>query len=111
MPNASTESFERLNPLTGMVATKAAAFTPDEARRAADAAAAFPAWSALGPNARRIQSGICHINGQTVHDEAQMPFGGVKSSGYGRFGGKAGIGEFTDLGWITIETKPGHFPI
>jgi len=61
--------------------------------------------------ARRIQSGICHINGPTVHDEAQMPFGGVKSSGYGRFGGTAGIEEFTDLRWITIETRPGHFPI
>jgi len=61
--------------------------------------------------AKRIQSGICHVNGPTVHDEAQMPFGGVKASGYGRFGGKAGIEEFTDLRWITIETQPGHFPI
>ena len=61
--------------------------------------------------ARRIDSGICHINGATVHDEAQMPFGGVKASGYGRFGGKAGIAEFTELRWITIETGPQHFPI
>jgi acyl-CoA reductase-like NAD-dependent aldehyde dehydrogenase len=61
--------------------------------------------------ARRINSGICHINGPTVHDEAQMPFGGVKASGYGRFGGKAGIDAFTELRWITIETQPGHFPI
>ena len=61
--------------------------------------------------ARQIRSGICHINGPTVHDEAQMPFGGVKSSGYGRFGGRAGIDAFTDLRWITIETQPGHFPI
>lgn len=61
--------------------------------------------------AARIKSGMCHINGATVHDEAQMPFGGVKDSGYGRFGGKAGINEFTDLRWITIETLPGHFPI
>ena len=56
--------------------------------------------------AKRIESGICHINGPTVHDEAQMPFGGVKASGYGRFGGKAGIAEFTELRWITIETGP-----
>ena len=41
--------------------------------------------------ARKIDSGICHVNGPTVHDEAQMPFGGVKGSGMGRFGGKAGI--------------------
>lgn len=61
--------------------------------------------------ARRIDSGICHINGPTVHDEAQMPFGGTKASGYGRFGGKAAIEEFTDLRWITIETQPGRYPI
>lgn len=59
--------------------------------------------------AQRIESGICHINGPTVHDEAQMPFGGVKDSGYGRFGGKAAIAEFTDLRWITIEDEQ-HYP-
>lgn len=61
--------------------------------------------------ARQIHSGICHVNGPTVHDEAQMPFGGVGASGYGRFGGKAGIDSFTELRWITMETQPGHFPI
>ena len=61
--------------------------------------------------ARQIQSGICHVNGATVHDEAQMPFGGVKASGYGKFGGKAGIDSFTELRWITMETEPGHYPI
>jgi acyl-CoA reductase-like NAD-dependent aldehyde dehydrogenase len=61
--------------------------------------------------ARQIKSGICHVNGPTVHDEAQMPFGGTKGSGYGRFGGKAGIDSFTELRWITIETQPGHYPI
>jgi vanillin dehydrogenase len=60
--------------------------------------------------AKRIESGICHINGPTVHDEAQMPFGGVKASGYGRFGGKAAINEFTELRWITIQTTPRHYP-
>ena len=61
--------------------------------------------------AQRIESGICHINGPTVHDEAQMPFGGVKGSGYGRFGGKAAIAEFTDLRWITVQTGHRHYPI
>jgi len=61
--------------------------------------------------ASQIHSGICHVNGATVHDEAQMPFGGVGASGYGRFGGKAGIDSFTELRWITVETEPGHFPI
>jgi acyl-CoA reductase-like NAD-dependent aldehyde dehydrogenase len=61
--------------------------------------------------AKRIESGICHINGPTVHDEAQMPFGGVKRSGYGRFGGKAAIAEFTELRWITIQGGARHYPI
>ncbi len=61
--------------------------------------------------AARIESGICHINGPTVHDEAQMPFGGVKASGYGRFGGTAGIAEFTELRWVTLQDGPLHYPI
>ncbi len=60
--------------------------------------------------ARRIESGICHVNGPTVHDEAQMPFGGVKGSGMGRFGGRAGIAEFTELRWITVQTGERHYP-
>ena len=60
--------------------------------------------------AQRIESGICHVNGPTVHDEAQMPFGGVKSSGWGRFGGRAGIDAFTELRWITLQTAPRHYP-
>ena len=39
-----------------------------------------------------------------------MPFGGVKGSGYGRFGGQAGIAEFTDLRWITIEDPKQGYP-
>lgn len=60
--------------------------------------------------ANRLQSGICHVNGPTVHDEPQMPFGGVKASGIGRFGGKAGIEAFTDLRWMTVQTTPRHYP-
>ncbi|MCF5386331.1 aldehyde dehydrogenase family protein, partial [Pseudomonas syringae] len=61
--------------------------------------------------AQRVESGICHINGPTVHDEAQMPFGGVKSSGYGSFGGKASIEQFTQLRWVTLQNGPRHYPI
>lgn len=60
--------------------------------------------------ARRIESGICHINAPTVHDEPQMPFGGVKDSGYGHFGGRAGIESFTDLRWVTVQTSARHYP-
>ena len=61
--------------------------------------------------AQRIESGICHINSATVDDEAPMPFGGVKESGYGRFGSQAAIHEFTELRWITVRSTPKHYPI
>jgi len=61
--------------------------------------------------AKRLESGICHINEATVSDEPQMPFGGVKSSGYGRFGGKAAIDEFTELRWITLASGKRDYPI
>ncbi|AJO79162.1 aldehyde dehydrogenase [Pseudomonas sp. MRSN 12121] len=61
--------------------------------------------------AQRLESGICHINGPTVHDEAQMPFGGVKASGYGSFGGQAAIEQFTQLRWVTLQHGPRHYPI
>jgi acyl-CoA reductase-like NAD-dependent aldehyde dehydrogenase len=61
--------------------------------------------------AERIESGICHINGPSVYDEPQMPFGGVKASGYGRFGGRFGIEAFTEIRWLTINTQPVQLPI
>jgi vanillin dehydrogenase len=61
--------------------------------------------------AQRIESGICHVNDTTVHDEPQMPFGGVKSSGWGRFGGRAALEEFTELRWITVQEQPREYPI
>jgi benzaldehyde dehydrogenase (NAD) len=60
--------------------------------------------------AQRIESGICHVNGPTVHDEAQMPFGGVKDSGWGRFGGRAGIDAFTELRWVTVQAATRAYP-
>ncbi|MEQ8348800.1 MAG: aldehyde dehydrogenase family protein [Sneathiellaceae bacterium] len=52
--------------------------------------------------ARQLETGICHINGATVQDQAVAPFGGMKGSGAGRFGGEAGIEEFTELRWLTL---------
>lgn len=61
--------------------------------------------------AQRVEAGICHINGPTVQDEPQMPFGGMKASGFGRFGGERAIDEFTELRWITYSTRPAEYPI
>jgi acyl-CoA reductase-like NAD-dependent aldehyde dehydrogenase len=61
--------------------------------------------------ARRIESGICHVNSATVQDEGQMPFGGVKNSGYGRFGGRSAVEAFTELRWISLATEARQYPI
>jgi acyl-CoA reductase-like NAD-dependent aldehyde dehydrogenase len=60
--------------------------------------------------AQRIEAGIVHVNDQPVGDEPQMPFGGVKESGWGRFGGTAAIHEFTDLHWVTVQRGTHPFP-
>jgi len=60
--------------------------------------------------AERIESGIVHINDQTVHDEPQVPFGGMKDSGWGRFGGKGAAEEFTELRWISVQRTPRQYP-
>ncbi|WP_342132747.1 aldehyde dehydrogenase [Hydrogenophaga sp. OTU3427] len=60
--------------------------------------------------AERIDAGVCHVNGPTVHAESQMPFGGVKDSGHGRFGGRAGIEFFCELRLVTLQTEPRHYP-
>ncbi|GAA3440246.1 aldehyde dehydrogenase family protein [Kutzneria kofuensis] len=60
--------------------------------------------------ARRLRTGIVHVGNQTIDDEAQAPFGGVKSSGYGRFGGRWGIDAFTDVRWVTVADRHNHFP-
>jgi acyl-CoA reductase-like NAD-dependent aldehyde dehydrogenase len=53
--------------------------------------------------AQQIEAGIVHVNDQPVGDEPQMPFGGVKESGFGRFGGTAVINEFTEVHWVTVS--------
>lgn len=106
---------ESFGPLVALVRVKG---DDDELVRVANdteyglAAAVFSGDGARGMAiARGIRSGICHVNSATVYDEAQMPFGGVKASGHGRFGGLAAISEFTDLRWVTIQTGPRRYPI
>jgi acyl-CoA reductase-like NAD-dependent aldehyde dehydrogenase len=60
--------------------------------------------------ALRIEAGHCHVNGSTVQNEAQAPYGGMKNSGYGRFDGRGVINEFTELKWITVEPSDQPYP-
>nr|WP_249200294.1 aldehyde dehydrogenase family protein [Thetidibacter halocola] len=56
--------------------------------------------------AGQIEAGIVHVNGSTVYDDPAMPFGGMKASGYGRFGGHAAVEEFTEVQWRTERDEP-----
>jgi benzaldehyde dehydrogenase (NAD) len=105
---------ESFGPVVGIIGVDG----PDEAVRVANDTEYGLAAAVFGSDvptaldlARQIESGICHVNGATVHDEPQMPFGGVKASGFGRFGGKAAIDEFTELRWITVQEGSRHYPI
>lgn len=60
--------------------------------------------------AERLESGMVHINDSSIHDEPQVPFGGVKDSGWGRHGGLAALEEFTELRWITMQRTPRQYP-
>jgi benzaldehyde dehydrogenase (NAD) len=61
--------------------------------------------------ARRIPTGIVHINDQTVDDEPNIPFGGIFDSGTGtRFGGTANLEAFTETRWVTIRADIAPYP-
>ncbi len=61
--------------------------------------------------AEKLDAGNRHVNMATVHDQPQMPFGGLKASGYGRFNGLEAISEFTDTVLTTVRTTPAvHYP-
>lgn len=60
--------------------------------------------------ARRINSGMFHVNDGTVHDEPIVPFGGEKSSGVGRLNGDSTVEAFTTQKWISVQHGRTRFP-
>jgi acyl-CoA reductase-like NAD-dependent aldehyde dehydrogenase len=112
-PEMAIYDQETFGPITTVVRVSGV----EEAIRVANdteyglAAAVFGADSTRALQvAMRIQAGHVHVNGSTVQNEAQAPYGGMKASGYGRFDGRAVINEFTELKWITIEPSDQPYP-
>jgi acyl-CoA reductase-like NAD-dependent aldehyde dehydrogenase len=112
-PGMAIYDQETFGPITTVVRVSGV----EEAVRVANdteyglAAAVFGADSSRALQvAMRIQAGHVHVNGSTVQNEAQAPYGGMKASGYGRFDGRAVINEFTELKWITIEPSDQPYP-
>ncbi|MCA0972583.1 aldehyde dehydrogenase family protein [Halobacillus litoralis] len=60
--------------------------------------------------AKRVETGMIHINDQSVNDEAHVAFGGEKESGIGRFGGEWALDKFTTVKWIGVMTGYRKFP-
>ncbi len=54
--------------------------------------------------AQRAEAGMVHINAPTLHDEPHVPFGGIKSSGFGREGTEADLDIMTEWKWVTIQS-------
>jgi acyl-CoA reductase-like NAD-dependent aldehyde dehydrogenase len=124
--------YDDFDPYRGSVVARIPAGTRTDASRAVDAAAAaFLAWAVAIANstryglsaglltsdnqrgfalARRIESGVVHVNDQTVADEPQLPLGGMKDSGWCR-SGPMSMHDFTEVQWITTREGTGHFPI
>lgn len=50
-----------------------------------------------------VESGMVHVNGSSLHDEPNVPFGGIKDSGYGREGTEEDIEAMTEWKWVTIQ--------
>jgi len=113
--NASMKIYdeETFGPVTVVVRVKSAA----EAVVVANDSAYGLSSGVFGRDVNRalavamdLEYGSVHVNGSTVQNEAQAPYGGTKNSGYGRFDGRAVIDEFTELKWLTIEPQEQQYP-
>ncbi|WP_135824457.1 aldehyde dehydrogenase family protein [Halorussus ruber] len=60
--------------------------------------------------AKRLETGMVHINGQTLNDEPHVAFGGVGASGIGRYNGEWIMEEFTETRWISVQDEPREYP-
>ncbi len=60
--------------------------------------------------ARRLDTGMVHVNDQPLNDEPHVPFGGVGASGIGRYNGEAIVREFTETKWISLQEEPRDYP-
>ena len=98
--------------LTSVTGNRAPASQAGGARARREEPADHPGGCRPGPRGRRRRlrgihelraALIIHINDQGIGDEPMAPFGGVKNSGYGKFGGTAGIESFTEQRWVTIQ--------
>ncbi|WP_407949301.1 aldehyde dehydrogenase family protein [Peribacillus faecalis] len=61
--------------------------------------------------AKKVKTGMIHVNDQSVNDEAHVPFGGEKASGIGRFNGEWALEKFTTVKWISVQSGYRDYPL
>ncbi|GGG38837.1 aldehyde dehydrogenase family protein [Hymenobacter glacieicola] len=61
--------------------------------------------------ARQVETGMIHVNDQSVNDEPNAPFGGERESGLGRFGGEWVMEEMTRVQWVSVQHEPREYPV
>ena len=60
--------------------------------------------------AKKIHTGMIHINDITINDEPIVAFGGENQSGIGRLNGQWSLDEFTTMKWISVNYGQRSFP-
>lgn len=60
--------------------------------------------------AKKIHTGMIHVNDITINDEPIVAFGGENQSGIGRLNGQWSLDEFTTMKWISVNYGQRTFP-
>ena len=111
MPAFAEEIFGPVAPVTVIKSDEEAIEVANSTEYGLSAAVQSRSESRALAIAKRLRSGLVHVNDQTVNYESFIPFGGMGASGNGgRFGGDASLDEFTQWQWITTSPKPTVFP-
>ncbi|MDT7856607.1 aldehyde dehydrogenase family protein [Rubrivirga sp. S365] len=61
--------------------------------------------------ARRVRTGMIHVNDMSVNDEPHVAFGGRGASGLGRFGGQWALDAFSTVQWVSVQHTPRDYPL
>ena len=61
----------------------------------------------LERTAKEVRAGMISINDFAVYYAVSLPFGGIKGSGYGRFGGEEGLRSICNTKAVCLDRFPG----
>lgn len=110
MPTACNEHFGPVAPIIEFSTNEEAIEMANDTRHGLSAAVHSELLDEALDIADALETGMVHINDQPLNDDPQVPFGGVKESGIGRYNGDAIIEKFTQTKWVSIQREPRQYP-